>query len=183
MFGLLLSKIGREAICIPQGSRCCCGEWELRWKTCTWSVNSRSVSLCVCVCVQGARDTPSARAAQLGPQTLVNLFNSPLYSDVIFMVQGEFRMRARRAASLQFYKPLLNYYHTAGARSPVWRQGEGSKLPAAFHFCHVLSPSCSLHEPHFKSNTELTPRSLALISTHLIKDVDCGFSLVPGSLS
>lgn len=34
------------------------------------------------------RDTPSARAAQLGPQTLVNLFNSPLYSDVIFMVQG-----------------------------------------------------------------------------------------------
>ncbi|XP_072315628.1 rho-related BTB domain-containing protein 3 [Eucyclogobius newberryi] len=34
------------------------------------------------------RDTPSARVAQLGPQTLVNLFNSPLYSDVIFMVQG-----------------------------------------------------------------------------------------------
>lgn len=40
------------------------------------------------VCAQGPRDTPSARAAQLGPQTLVNLFNSPLYSDVIFMVQG-----------------------------------------------------------------------------------------------
>lgn len=39
-------------------------------------------------CAQGPRDTPSARAAQLGPQTLVNLFNSPLYSDVIFMVQG-----------------------------------------------------------------------------------------------
>ncbi|XP_028261296.1 rho-related BTB domain-containing protein 3 isoform X1 [Parambassis ranga] len=37
---------------------------------------------------RGPRDTPSARAAQLGPQTLVNLFNSPLYSDVIFMVQG-----------------------------------------------------------------------------------------------
>lgn len=47
------------------------------------------VYVCVC-CVhdQGPRDTPSARAAQLGPQTLVNLFNSPLYSDVIFMVQG-----------------------------------------------------------------------------------------------
>lgn len=39
-------------------------------------------------CAQGPRDTPSARVAQLGPQTLVNLFNSPLYSDVIFMVQG-----------------------------------------------------------------------------------------------
>ncbi|XP_062313510.1 rho-related BTB domain-containing protein 3 isoform X1 [Osmerus eperlanus] len=36
----------------------------------------------------GPRDTPNARAAQLGPQSLVNLFNSPLYSDVIFMVQG-----------------------------------------------------------------------------------------------
>lgn len=42
--------------------------------------------------VQGLRDTPSARAAQLGPQTLVNLFNSPLYSDVIFMVQGGFTL-------------------------------------------------------------------------------------------
>ncbi|XP_064823851.1 rho-related BTB domain-containing protein 3-like isoform X2 [Oncorhynchus masou masou] len=37
---------------------------------------------------KGPRDTPNARAAQLGPQSLVNLFNSPLYSDVIFMVQG-----------------------------------------------------------------------------------------------
>ncbi|XP_038871449.1 rho-related BTB domain-containing protein 3 [Salvelinus namaycush] len=37
---------------------------------------------------KGPRDTPNARAAQLCPQSLVNLFNSPLYSDVIFMVQG-----------------------------------------------------------------------------------------------
>ncbi|XP_055724754.1 rho-related BTB domain-containing protein 3 [Salvelinus fontinalis] len=37
---------------------------------------------------KGPRDTLNARAAQLGPQSLVNLFNSPLYSDVIFMVQG-----------------------------------------------------------------------------------------------
>lgn len=43
---------------------------------------------CVCVYAQASKDTPSARATQLGPQTLVNLFNSPLYSDVIFMVQG-----------------------------------------------------------------------------------------------
>lgn len=49
-------------------------------------------TVCVFVCVQGTRDTPSARAAQLGPQTLVNLFNSPLYSDVIFMVQGKFTL-------------------------------------------------------------------------------------------
>uniref|UniRef100_A0A8C8BUY2 BTB domain-containing protein n=1 Tax=Oncorhynchus tshawytscha TaxID=74940 RepID=A0A8C8BUY2_ONCTS len=37
---------------------------------------------------KGSRDTPNARPTQLGPQSLVNLFNSPLYSDVIFMVQG-----------------------------------------------------------------------------------------------
>ncbi|XP_030229912.1 rho-related BTB domain-containing protein 3 isoform X2 [Gadus morhua] len=37
---------------------------------------------------KASRETPSARAAVLGPQTLVSLFNSPLYSDVIFMVQG-----------------------------------------------------------------------------------------------
>ncbi|XP_028829053.1 rho-related BTB domain-containing protein 3 [Denticeps clupeoides] len=35
---------------------------------------------------KGPRDTPTPR--QTGPQTLGSLFNSPLYSDVIFMVQG-----------------------------------------------------------------------------------------------
>ena len=57
---------------------------------CLPSLPTRFGSIFFSSCTQGPRDTPSARAAQLGPQTLVNLFNSPLYSDVIFMVQGGF---------------------------------------------------------------------------------------------
>lgn len=64
--------------------------------------------VCVCVRAQGPRDTPSARAAQLGPQTLVNLFNSPLYSDVIFMVQGGFRLICTLT-----YAGLQMHRHTA----------------------------------------------------------------------
>lgn len=97
----------QRAICIPQGWWDGCAEWQLCWKLVPdilqRSLNSVSESVvssppvsCFCVCVsvsvQGLRDTPSVRAAQLGPQTLVNLFNSPLYSDVIFMVQGGFML-------------------------------------------------------------------------------------------
>lgn len=42
---------------------------------------------------QAPRDTPTARSQQ-GPLTLGSLFNSPLYSDVIFMVQGKFQCQA-----------------------------------------------------------------------------------------
>lgn len=38
--------------------------------------------------LQASRDAPTTRSQQ-GPLTLGSLFNSPLYSDVIFMVQGK----------------------------------------------------------------------------------------------
>lgn len=76
-----------------------------------------AVRLCVCGCVQGGRETPSARAAQLGPQTLVNLFNSPLYSDVIFMVQGgsPSRRLSPQREETPLHRPLPNYYRSGRA--------------------------------------------------------------------
>lgn len=96
-------------------------------ETGTWNVNCvftalASPSCCPCVCVQGGRDTPSARAAQLGPQTLVNLFNSPLYSDVIFMVQGGSLTRhdivSPPREETPFLGSLCNYYPLAPVLPP-----------------------------------------------------------------